>query len=76
MRHPILILDVAAFTFHTLSGLVGVADNQRIKMMSFKDLTTRAAAALKENDADAPKKEVTSKGQDTVPEKPKPKPQN
>ncbi len=45
-------------------------------MMSFKDLTTRAAAALKENDADASKKEVTSKGHDTVPEKPKPKPQN
>ncbi len=45
-------------------------------MMSFKDLTTRAAAALKENDADAPKKEVTSEAPDTVPEKPKPKPQS
>ena len=76
MRHPIPILDVAAFTFHTLSGLVGVADNQRIKMMSFKDLTTRAAAALKENDASVPKKEVTSEAPDVVPEKSKPKPQN
>ena len=70
------ILVVSAFTFHTPSGLVGGADNQRIKMMSFKDLTTRAAAALKENDADAPKKEVTSEAPDVVPEKPKPKPQN
>ncbi|MFY2824146.1 hypothetical protein [Ruegeria sp. HKCCD7296] len=41
--------------------------------MSFKDLTTRAAAALKKNDADAPKKEATSKRPDVVPEKPKAK---
>ncbi len=45
-------------------------------MMSFKDLTTRAAAALKENDADAPKKEVSSEAPDVAPEKPKPKPQS
>ncbi len=44
--------------------------------MSFKDLTTRAAAALKKNDADAPKKETTSEGPDVAPEKPKPKPQS
>ncbi len=45
-------------------------------MMSFKDLTTRAAAALKENDADAPKKETTSEGPDVALEKPNPKPQS
>ncbi len=44
--------------------------------MSFKDLTTRADAALKANHADKPQKDLDSEGSDAGPKKPKPKPQS
>lgn len=44
--------------------------------MSFRDLTTRADAALKANHADKPKKELAPEEPDVGPEKPKPKSQS